>query len=498
MKLPITLIFDCLAEQYPACTRIIRNPGLELERPVLYEPGMEAEPGRLYLAERGVQTICRKDTALICMEAPSGLSGNVLVVPAAPAAVLNRMQHLWDRYDEWLFSMEQQILERGSIQTLLRLSLPILDNPIFLTDADFSLKAEAGEELLPEKMQIYRDSVDNLPLFTALLQSDVYRRHRGEQTPFLTDGMVLPFRAWIVNLLRDGALSHQLVLAEYVRPLRQSDGWLLAKLTQCVEYLLEQEQRRLRSENSLHTIVRRLLSEPSAEMEEISRQLEQQGWSEQHRYLCAVFSLYDDAERSVDENRLRSFLEQKFEHCCCEVYREKIVCFFNLTMLGLSEETLGPLLTFFIRENILKAGYSRVYEGHSWLRRQYVQAAAALQIGTRRHPTQWIHHFGDLGLQYILERATGQLPGEMVCHEGLLRLRECDRAGGTAYVKTLRVYLDTGCNAVQTAKSLFIHRSTLLYRLDKIRQIIDSELTNADELLYLSVSLRMLDTEQSI
>ena len=49
-----------------------------------------------------------------------------------------------------------------------------------------------------------------------------------------------------------------------------------------------------------------------------------------------------------------------------------------------------------------------------------------------------------------------------------------------------------GMNAAE-AKKLFIHRSTLLYRLEKIRALLDSDLSDADELLYLSLSLRLLD-----
>ena len=57
-------------------------------------------------------------------------------------------------------------------------------------------------------------------------------------------------------------------------------------------------------------------------------------------------------------------------------------------------------------------------------------------------------------------------------------------------------YLEENLNATQTARELYIHRSTLLYRLERIREILDSDLTDPDELLYLNFSFRLLEQEE--
>lgn len=43
-------------------------------------------------------------------------------------------------------------------------------------------------------------------------------------------------------------------------------------------------------------------------------------------------------------------------------------------------------------------------------------------------------------------------------------------------METLRVYLEQHLSATQAARELFIHRSTFLYRLDRIKEILQSEL----------------------
>ena len=124
-----------------------------------------------------------------------------------------------------------------------------------------------------------------------------------------------------------------------------------------------------------------------------------------------------------------------------------------------------------------------------------LQAKIALQFGTRKYPDKRMHPFNDISFDYILDQATKKLPGYMLCHERLLFLQEHDDSSGSDYMRTLRCYLDNHCNVVQTARELFIHRSTLLYRLEKIKEILESDLSSPDEILYLMLSFRFIDLE---
>ena len=99
-------------------------------------------------------------------------------------------------------------------------------------------------------------------------------------------------------------------------------------------------------------------------------------------------------------------------------------------------------------------------------------------------------------MTYILEQATRRLPGTMICHEGLLELKKHDEENQTQYMETLRVYLEQHLSATQAARELFIHRSTFLYRLDRIREILQSDLDDPEEVFYLELSFRLLEEEK--
>ena len=48
---------------------------------------------------------------------------------------------------------------------------------------------------------------------------------------------------------------------------------------------------------------------------------------------------------------------------------------------------------------------------------------------------------------------------------------------------------------MQTAKQLYIHRSTFLYRMEKIKELIRMDLDDYDTLLYVMITFRMMELE---
>ncbi|MSA70296.1 PucR family transcriptional regulator [Holdemania massiliensis] len=56
-------------------------------------------------------------------------------------------------------------------------------------------------------------------------------------------------------------------------------------------------------------------------------------------------------------------------------------------------------------------------------------------------------------------------------HPGIQRLKDFDQLHQTAFLETLKLYLQYQCSPTQTAARLHLHRNSLAYRLQKARQI---------------------------
>lgn len=71
-----------------------------------------------------------------------------------------------------------------------------------------------------------------------------------------------------------------------------------------------------------------------------------------------------------------------------------------------------------------------------------------------------------------------------------------DRERGSDLIRTLRVYFAAGANASEAADRLFLHRNSLLYRLERVQKLTGLDLKDPESRLALQLGL--LAMERSI
>ena len=91
----------------------------------------------------------------------------------------------------------------------------------------------------------------------------------------------------------------------------------------------------------------------------------------------------------------------------------------------------------------------------------------------------------------------GNFLPEQLCSRELLTLYRYDRENETSYYKTLFTYVRLQYNAVASAKALYIHRSSFINRMERIRELIHLNLEDPEERLYLLLSFRIMEEYSS-
>lgn len=505
MKLSAAFIADRL-QRFFDLTQLDDFCGtLLVDHPAICTSETIFEEGRIYLAEASVlakqkEALPEHSFFLICQDDTASFHGNgCLVQNSTPViSVFTKVQELFWFIDEWQANLLQARLDGKSIQSLLDLSLPVLERPLMVVGMDFSIIASASKEPGFFHETVFGSSEDTHESMIALRNSDLYYKVRDLDGAFYFPSDVTGIASLCVNIKRHGQTAYRILMLEINQPIRESEGFLLEFLSDMIRHALTHNVVQKSSPaQSLHTVLLRTLDDRTADYVAISQKLDALGWYSRHEYCCFFLQLSDLDQKNLTSNSICTYLENILPGCSAFSHNGNIVAFVNLTLAEFSLENLMERIVHFVEDSSLNAGFSRTMNGHMNLRRQYIQAKIALQMGTRKYPDKRMHPFNDISFDYILEQATRRLPGYMVSHENLLKLKEHDASTGSEYIPTLRRYLDNHCNVVQTARDLFIHRSTLLYRLEKIRELLGSDLSDPDEMLYLMLSFRFIDMEEA-
>lgn len=137
----------------------------------------------------------------------------------------------------------------------------------------------------------------------------------------------------------------------------------------------------------------------------------------------------------------------------------------------------------------LAIGLGRAVETLIELRDAYREARQAMSMAQRLGESQPLY-FGELKVYRLLFLLEHHPELATFCQDIIGSLIEYDRAQGTDLLDTLTAYFAHKGNISQTAEALFIHRNTLLYRMERIREISGLDLDNPETRLSLELALR--------
>jgi purine catabolism regulator len=151
-------------------------------------------------------------------------------------------------------------------------------------------------------------------------------------------------------------------------------------------------------------------------------------------------------------------------------------------------------------QRLVAAGASRGWRltvGCSRGRRDVTELAAALREATVAAASggPGIADVADLGLAGLLAGLDEEHGASAFVETVLGPVLGHDRRESTALVDTLRRYLEHGCRPGPAAEQLRIHRHTLAYRLDRIRDLTGKDPRSGEHLLEFALALELLNRD---
>jgi purine catabolism regulator len=129
-------------------------------------------------------------------------------------------------------------------------------------------------------------------------------------------------------------------------------------------------------------------------------------------------------------------------------------------------------------EDRIRIGASPLYEDATTLHRAYEYALEALALLPALGDDRRIAHFEELGILHWLHAVPQELLAENAFARSIQRLAEHDRARSAELLHTLEVFLECDGNSVRASEKLIVHRHTLKYRLERIEELCEVDLSD--------------------
>lgn len=221
---------------------------------------------------------------------------------------------------------------------------------------------------------------------------------------------------------------------------------------------------------------------------------------------CAVvgfrLQLEDDAERSLKRARAVDLIT-----VYCEALRRRAACaWMGDTVYVLLPSLDGPAarrvmpLASDIADHAAEALKVAVLAGVGSTvptvgdaRRSRREADQVLRIIGRDGGGR-VAHIDDVRVEVILEELTDLLRDRPDLHHPALdALAEHDRQRSTAYLPTLRAYLDAFGDVSAAAETINLHPNSFRYRLRRLRELTGIDLTDPDGRLVIALQLRLAE-----
>ena len=187
-----------------------------------------------------------------------------------------------------------------------------------------------------------------------------------------------------------------------------------------------------------------------------------------------------------------------YPNCRCMLYKDRLLALLKLERNRFMLPDQRARLKAYLRENSLVGGCSNGFPMMTMLPEAYQQALTVLRIGVQFPERGPINYLWEYAAYQMCDYLHGQLDLNAFCHPIIRNIVRYDAENKTHYLDTLKTYIATCCSVIRTAERMGVHRNTVDYRLDRLAELFDVDLTDAHLIYSFYLSFEILSYEAHV
>ncbi|MCR4435242.1 MAG: helix-turn-helix domain-containing protein [Clostridiales bacterium] len=185
---------------------------------------------------------------------------------------------------------------------------------------------------------------------------------------------------------------------------------------------------------------------------------------------------------------LMNLLENSIDGSKGVIYKDHIVVLVRSNPSNPLTDLKLNKLESFLEKYKLKGGMSHDFSDLNDTYYFYRQSLKAIDLGSRENKERGLYLYNDCAIMHFLDICSKKADLFEFCHPSIFLLMNADNKNSTSYLQTLYTYILYNGNQIKSAAALNINRATIIYRIQKIEEIMKLKLCgfNIMHRLYLS------------
>ncbi|MFE7083635.1 PucR family transcriptional regulator [Priestia megaterium] len=389
------------------------------------------------------------------------------------------------------------VYENKGLQHLVNVGRDLLGHPMLVHDTTFKILASSHDAR--EIITFYEDKNHEKYVhgetISYIRKNNILEQVRKEGIPHYVSKLN-PLHGTIVSLIHiEGVEVAQLAIYEAGLSFKETEIKIIELFVQALSIELQKNVAFDINKSLIPSYILGDLLEEKYQDEELIRQRFQHlKWTQSKDLSIMVITSLNmgsfDSKSPFIIQTLRTFIPTNQ----CVIYRSALIVFLDEKSLQILTHTRKQEFVGYLERNLLFAGVSLSYSSLSKSRKYYLQALKAREVGQRYDMN--LSLFENIQLHVIADMISTQYDVVDFCHPAVLQLKKEDKENGTDLLNTLKHYIYFTNTPNKAAKLLCIHRNTLFYRINKIKQLTGITLSHGEEILKIYASIKLLEIDE--
>jgi hypothetical protein len=277
----------------------------------------------------------------------------------------------------------------------------------------------------------------------------------------------------------DDKLYGNIGMVDINGPFTGGQLFIIREITHALKLYFQNNSIYLRMMENKLNYLDSLLDGEEISAEIVSRYLGRIKWKLNDDFCFLTFTCPLDLTIPITSVSYVKQLNALFPQAMISVYRNSIIMIIRYADYPVRRDRVRQQLEKLLAKNEMRCGVSMVFNDFMRLRCYYVQSSFAAAC-CESHPDTRLCFYENCQRDHVLRSLASATDPRAFCHPAILALWESGDEGSQELVRGLYHYLLNGGNLASTAKALFIHRNTLIYRLEKLSGILDADLKSLD------------------